>query len=126
MIVGDDSTLDSAMVGGSVDVQPDNGLSTPPPLFTTTADTPSQIMELASYGVTSQPQLTIPPYQPSTPWTGVGMAVEGAIRGFFNQLPQAIGIQAPPPAPAPNPLSSISPLLLIGGAVAVLLLMRRK
>lgn len=125
MIVGDDSHLGAVDVGAPIDVQPDNGMATAPPLFTTTADTYQQIMEESSYGVTSVPQLTIPPYQPSTSWGSVGQAVEGAIRGLFNQLPYAIGIQQPPTAQPVSPLSGALPLLLIGGAV-IFMLSRKK
>ena len=121
MIVGDDSHLGAVDVGAPIDVQPDNGTASAPPLFTTTADTYQQIMEESAYGVTSVPQLTIPPYQPSTSWGGVGMAVEGAIRGLFNQLPYAMGIQAAPATQPVSPLAGALPLLLIGGAVLFML-----
>lgn len=126
LILGDDSTLGAVDIGAPIGIQPDNGMTTAPPMGTTSADTYQQIMEEASYGVTSQPQLTIPPYQPGSQWNTVGLAVEGAIRGLFNQIPQAIGIQAAPVAQPASPLAGVSPLLLIGGAVVLVMLMRKR
>lgn len=126
MIVGDDSTLGAVDIGAPISIQPDNGMTTAPPIGTTSADTYQQIMEEASYGVTSVPQLTIPPYQPSSGWGAVGQTVEGAVRSLFSQIPQAIGIQAAPVAQPASPLAGVSPLLLIGGALLAVMLLRKR
>lgn len=122
LVLMDSTQLDAVGLGSPVEVQPDNGLVSAPPIGTTTADTPSQVMELASYGVTSDPSLSIPPYTPSSNYAN---NIQGMVQGLFGQLPVALGLEAPT-AEHPAPPPSQSALIGIAvGALAAWLLFRK-
>lgn len=112
MAVLGDTILDPVSLEPGATVQPDSGMGTDPPLYTTNSIQGGEVASYNDYGLSPLPSLSIAPFVPTqASMIGVGRTVEAAVLSLFNTAQSEAGL-TPPVAAAPS-IAGLLPLVAL-------------